>query len=538
VTRWLVAISFALASAAPHAYAQDDEDDDEIIIIDEDEDALADDDEILFIEDDDEGDEDPEPFVSPITGALGRLWEAWHVGLNSDASFQVQAVPPTDGPWRLSTGLALESWLLPAPNLSFYGSGFARLLVDGTPDGRVFGFWDVYEAYAKVSAPVGAVQLGRMVVPWGKLRGVALGDRLMPPDLRRGPNFPAAAAQRQPQWGGVVRTSLGAVSVEGVALVRYEASEGSVAASDQGGLRLGRYQDALIRSPARVGGLGATTSRANLLSSSDELLDSSSFGLRVRRRLGDFDLGGSVIVGVDETPTLTLRPEVARYLASEMLLEMGEAPTALEPFPCDRAVSLASCLGGPGSLRHERAVSFAADASWGLGIVILRAEMFAQPTFGGLPGKTTLLVDAPQGLHSVRIPHYAGALAVEGALGDWLNGSIEVFDTLWLSVPEGARLYGVELAEADATLERQVHRLGVGATLSGSLLSERISWTVRGEGGILQRDVLLSAQVRYRLPVLNLFVGGHGDAFAGLPGSPGWMRQDASSVGIFVGEGA
>lgn len=520
---------------ASGAYAQDADDDEEIIIIEDDED-LVDDDEFLIIEQ--EGEEDPEPFVLPITGALGRLWEAWHVGVDSDAAFQVQAVPPADGPWRLSTALALESWLLPAPNLSFYGAAFGRLLVDGTPEGRVFGFWDVGEAYAKIGAPVGAVSLGRMVLPWGRTQGTAFGDRLVPSDLRRGPTFPSAAEQRQPQWGSVVRTSLGAVSVEGALLVAYEASEGSLAASEQGGLRLARYQNALIRSPARVGGLGATAVRDDLLAPREGIVDGSSLGLRVRRRLGDLDLGGSVIVGVDDTPTVTLRPEVARYLASEMLLEMGEARSSLEPFPCDRAVSLPSCLGGPGTLTHERAVSFAADASWGLGIVILRAEVLAQPTFGGLPGKTALLVDADRGLYSERVSLYAGALAVEGALGDWLNGSLEVFDAMWLTVPEGVRLYGVELAEADATLGRQVHRLGVGATLSGSLLSQRISWSVKGEGGILQRDVLFSAQVRYRLPVLNLFVGGHGDAFAGLPGSPGWMRQDASRVGIFVGEGA
>jgi hypothetical protein len=214
---------------------------------------------------------------------------------------------------------------------------------------------------------------------------------------------------------------------------------------------------------------------------------------------------------------------------------MGGTP---EPFPCDRVVSASSCLGGNGSLRHGRTASLTGDVSWGLGIVILRAEVLAQPKIAALPGKTALLVDNERGLFSERLSQFAAALAVEGALGDWVNGSLELFDVFWTDVPRGTRLHGVELLEEERDSVRAVHRVAVGASLSGSLLSERVSWRVRGEGGLLQRDVLLSAGVRYKLPVFNLYVGGQGDVFAGLPGSPGWMRQDASRIGIFLGEGA
>ena len=56
--------------------------------------------------------------------------------------------------------------------------------------------------------------------------------------------------------------------------------------------------------------------------------------------------------------------------------------------------------------------------------------------------------------------------------------------------------------------------------------------------GLLQPDVLMSAEVKYRLPLFDLYVGGRGDLFTGYPGSPGWMRQDASLLGVFLGEGA
>ena len=81
-----------------------------------------------------------------------------------------------------------------------------------------------------------------------------------------------------------------------------------------------------------------------------------------------------------------------------------------------------------------------------------------------------------------------------------------------------------------------MHRLAVGVSLSGVIL-ERLSWQLRGEGGILQQDVLAGLELRYRLPVLNLYVGTHGAVFAGMPGSPGWLRQDATQLGIFLGEG-
>jgi hypothetical protein len=99
-------------------------------------------------------------------------------------------------------------------------------------------------------------------------------------------------------------------------------------------------------------------------------------------------------------------------------------------------------------------------------------------------------------------------------------------------------LYGVELLADDISNDRTVHRFAGALRLGGTVLSERVTWRLQGEAGILQRDVLASAEVRVRLPLFNLYVGGRTDAFFGLQGSPGWMRQDASLIGVFVGEGA
>lgn len=514
-----------------------DEGDDEIIVIEDESDgSFPDDDDIIILE---EG-EDPEPTGDvPITGALGRLWESWHVAADSRAETLVQAVQPEDGFVRAFGFVALETWLLPAPNLSFYANGFGRAFVDATTNGsEVFSYADLYEAYAKINAEVGSVQLGRLIVPYGKTQVASFGDRLNPPDHRRGWElFPDPAAARHPQWGGWIRTSLGALSLDGVLLLLYEPTEGSLAASDQGGVRIGRYQTALGQSPARFGGLLSLPRRERLLAN-QEFPERASLGVRARRRLGDFDVGASFVWGPDETPTLALPRDVGRFLARDVLLAMGASPLSIPTAPCAGAPTEIDCLGGAGTLAHVPTGSFAGDVSWGLGVIILRAELLVQPQLGGLPGKTAIIVDPALGLTSTRLGHFAGGLAVEGGLGEWVVGSIELFDVVWVDVPAGANLYGVELIEPVLDDPHTVHRLAVGVTLAGTLLEERLSWQLRGEGGIVQQDILTGLEVRYRLPVLNLYVGVHGAVFAGAAaGSPGWLRKDATQLGIFVGEG-
>ena len=193
-------------------------------------------------------------------------------------------------------------------------------------------------------------------------------------------------------------------------------------------------------------------------------------------------------------------------------------------------------MGGGGTLEQARQTSFSVDASWGFGVVIVRAEAMAVPAGGGLGGKRALLVD-DQGLRSERVSQYAAALAAEGGLGDWIEGSVELFDVVWDGVPADSNLWGVELLGDFAASERTVHRVATAASLGGALLGDRVAWKVRGEAGVLQPDVLMSAELRYRLPAFGLYVGGRGDLYAGLMGSPGWMRQDASMIGVFVGEG-
>ncbi|MBI1947832.1 MAG: hypothetical protein HYS27_19235 [Deltaproteobacteria bacterium] len=489
------------------------------------------DDEIIIIED-----EDAEPRVpaSQVTGALGRLWETWHVGADSDLLGSLQLVEPADGNWRLLGSFWVESSLLPAPNLSVHANGFARLALDATPTGRLVPSADLYEAYAKLTLERAAVNAGRIVVPWVRTQAAAIGDRVSPPDLRRGPPFPDPVRQKQPSWGAWVRTSLGPVGVEGIAMAQYEPSEGSLAAANQGGVRVARYQTALVRSPARAGGL-LVEDDTSALRGDYEFARTGTLAARASRRLGGVDLGGSVVWGFDETPRLHLRPDVARALVAEVaaLLPGEELPLAC-------AAPDLACVGGSGTLDYQRQTSFSVDASWGFGVVIVRAEALVVPKLGGLGGKQALLLDA-QGLRSEPVSQYAAVLAAEGGLGDWIDGSVELFDVVWDGVPADAKLWGVELlgdlGAVGGSDTRMVHRVATALSVGGAFAGDRVAWKVRGEAGVLQPDVLVAAELRYRFPALGLYVGGRSELYTGMAGSPGWMRQDASMVGVFVGEG-
>jgi hypothetical protein len=494
--------------------------------------ADPDQEEIIIIEDEDEP--PSRPATPGISGALGRLWETWHVAGDSDVLGSVQAVQPEDGPWRLLGSVWLESWLLPAPNLSIYANGFGRAAIDGTQKGRLVPFADLYEAFAKINVDRAVVTLGRLVVPWGRTQAAALGDRLNPPDLRRGPPFPDPVRQKQPQWGGSLRTSVGSLGVEGVAFVQYEPTEGSLAASQQGGLRLARYQTALVRSPARAAGLLADDDTSRLRDA-PVFVATSTLGGRAWRRIGDLDVSGSVVWGFDETPRLQLRPDVAAALAGEYLA-LRPGPIDDIPLACGGEVSLA-CVGGRGTLVHDRTTSVSLDVSWGLGVVIVRGEVVAYPQAGLSSGKTAIVVD-DLGMRSIKVSQYAVALAVEGSLGDTIDGSLELFDVIWDSIPADTVLWGVEPFAADRSERRAVHRLAGGMSLGGSFLGERMSWRVRGEAGFTAVDLLVSGELRYRLPFLGLYMGGRADVFTGVQGSPGWLRQEGTLVGVFLGEGS
>ena len=516
----------------------EDDSADEIIILEEDGDAS---DELIVIEEEEQSSDATEDAVSDSTvgGALGRLWEAWHIGADSELGVQLQAVPTEDGIWRTGGGVRLETWLLPAPNLSLYADGFARFFIDSTPDStRLVTFSDLYETYAQVNLGIGSMQLGRLVIPWAKTSAAALGDRLNPPDHRRNRSFPEPIRGKQPQLGALLRTSLGALGLELVGLTSYEPTEGSLAAANQGGVRIARYQGALLRSPARLGGFADFYRREALLPETVDLWDETSVALRARRRLGDWDLGGTVVWGIDETPSLNLTSGAARFLASQATsgIDGGSNGNLDGACTAEGGTDLA-CLGGAGALSHARAVSFSADAAWGLGIVILKAEAIAFPILEGLPGKTSILIDADNGMISRKLSHYGATLALEGGIGEWLAGSIELFDLVWEDVPAGTILWGVETFDANRDETRTVHRVALAWQLGGDFLSERLSWSLRGEAGISQSDLLSGLEVRYRLPVMGLYVGSEGTLFTGPPGSPGWLRQDASMLRVFLGEG-
>ncbi len=544
------AVGWALPAAADDDASDDDDviiiedeassDDDDVIIIDDgtgtgDDDTLiieGDDDEIIILDD-----ESPTPELPAVSGALGRLWEALYVSVAAEGQFYGQWTAIEDGPLRVLGSSGFESWLLPTQNLSLYARGFARLAFDGAPENfRFVPVVDLYESYAKINAEVGSVQLGRLVAPWGGTRVAALGDRLNPPDHRRSViTFPDAVQNRQPQWGALLKTSLGSVVLEGVLFTLYEPTEGSLAASNQAGVRAARYQTALVRSPARAGGLFAYDTRENLYQNLS-LLDSTTLAVRARRRVGELKIGGSAVIGLDEVPTLQFSPAMARYLGDSALGKPVAAP------PCNPGdvASNADCFGR-NTLRHNRSASLAADVEWGFGIVTLKAEAMINPRMGFVPGKTALVIDDAEGLKSVQVSQYGGAVAMETGYGEWFEGSVELFGLGWVGVPTGSVLWGVEALSGPLPYSRIipgfVPRAGLGVSVGGSVFDQALTWRLRGEAGLVPIDILMSGEVRYQLPILKLYVGTRGNIFAGLPGSPGWMRQDASMIGLFMGWG-
>ncbi len=537
-----------LGASAAHAGEPDDDlviiedepvkDDSGAIIFDKDAEprTVDDDDERIIIIDEPGA---PLPTAERATGPLGRTWEAWHIAADTEVFAAAQIVDTADGPWRVLGSTWVESWLLPAPNLSFYGTAFGRAAIDGTPEGKFLAFADIYELYGRVTVERATVNFGRLVIPWGRTQAAGFGDRLHPPDLRRGSPFPDPARQKQPQLGAQVKGSLDVVGVEGVAFVSYEGSEGSLAAANQGGVRIGRYQTALVRAPSKAGGLLADDDTSSLRTL--PALAEPTLAARAWRRVGEVDVTASVAWQFDETPTLNLAPEVRRALVAEALALRGVVDVPASPSPCGGDTSL-SCVGDRSSLTYQRTSSFSLDASWGLGLVVVRAEAVAYPKIGPEGGKTALIVD-DDGLRSVQVSQWSAAVAVEGQLGPAVDGSLELFNVMWDGVPRNTRLWGIEVLNdevdgSDIPDLRVVNRLAAGAYLGGAFFEDRVHWKLRGEAGMLQPDVLLSAEVRYRLPVFDLYVGGRGDLFTGLPGSPGWMRQDASLLGVFLGEGA
>ncbi|MFZ9888846.1 MAG: hypothetical protein ACO3JL_15210, partial [Myxococcota bacterium] len=154
-----------------------------------------------------------------------------------------------------------------------------------------------------------------------------------------------------------------------------------------------------------------------------------------------------------------------------------------------------------------------------------------------LPGKTALIITPAEGLTSVQTSYGAAALSIESGLGEWVTGTVELIDAVWWDVPGGANLFGVETVTATADSSRVVHRPALAWRLSGTLWEQRIEWRLVGEGGPLQQDLLTALDLQYRLPLFDLLLGTRAAIFTGEAGSPGWLQQDATSLGLFLSDG-
>jgi hypothetical protein len=458
-----------------------------------------------------------------------------------------QLISPVERPVRLMGSLWAAGGLEPSDYLSLQLSVIGRVPVDltwqaapGQPVGSVDAFIDLSDTYVKVEHADFAIYLGDLLLPWSSTRAAALTDRLNPTDYRRGRDFQANLIGRIPQWGAMARTSIWGASIEGLYLFNYTPSKGSLVASDQGGVQIARYQGALMSNQTQTGDLLAHD--RSLLEAETVIFQTPQLAARIRRPFGDMiDVGINVNWGFNEVTSLQLDPKVSSYLAHRYLegLDANGAASSAE-WPCGANAPYSSrqeldkCMGGRGALSHQRVLGFGADFSMNLGAVVLKGDVLVEPKFNGWGGKTAILVGKDK-MYSTELSSLAVAMAVDGEYGDWFTGSVELFNVTWFGVPAGERLLGVESKTSNNDERRAVNRLGLATAIEGTFFKQAVSWRLKGEIGISQPDILASFDARHEWQPIGFYAGAYLNAFAGIEGSPGWFRQNATAFGVYIG---
>ena len=151
------------------------------------------------------------------------------------------------------------------------------------------------------------------------------------------------------------------------------------------------------------------------------------------------------------------------------------------------------------TLTHELSVGL--DASYQLGTVVLQSELLFEHN------KTTWLAT-----HSKDLNVISGAIGIEMEYGDWISGSLELLDVCWLGL---------------------MNRLAIATSLEGTV-TNLIAWQIKGEVGILQPDILTTVDVHHNWSNLGLSAGIFSNIYAGTQNSPGWMRREATTIGLFA----
>ena len=421
----------------------------------------------------------------------------------SDASLQsgYQLIDASEKPIRFLGSLWATAGLEASEALSLQLSAIARIPVDfswnASPGQSVDGsnaFLNLYDSFVKIRSSQASLSMGYLLIPWVNTRGSAVLDRLNPVDYRRGQDFTSTLLGRIPQVGAYYQTSVFETNIDAVILFHYSPSQGSLVASEQSGVQIGRYQGALWRNHERSKNFAA--SRGDLWTK-QAWLQTPVLALRAKRQLTDtVDMGVMVSSGFNEAPSLEL----------------------------------------PKAIFHQRLLDLGMDLNMNLGAVVLKAELLIEPMFSTWGGKTTVLVSkTEQQPSSVQLPSLTLVVAADAEYGDWFSGSLELIDTVWMNVPQNEFVLGVESLQANHSQERTLHRLALATATQSEFLNQKILLRVKGEVGLTQPDILARIDASYHWDSLGLYAGGYSNLFFGIPGSPGWFRQNATSFGLYVG---
>lgn len=441
-------------------------------------------DDVMIIEDENEPGQDHQE-ESSVWDKLGD-----NIAFSSDAFLQssYQLVETTNRPIRMLGSLWATLGLEPSEILSLQLSVIARVPLD-----TANAFLNLYDSFIKIRGKQASMSLGYLLIPWVNTRGAAILDRLNPIDYRIGQDFTATLLGRIPQVGAYYQTSVFATNIDAVILLHYYPSEGSLIASEQNGVQIARYQGALFRNQGSVFNF---YSDRQALREKQAWLQTPVLALRAKRQLSDtVDMGALFSFGFNEVPSLEL----------------------------------------PKTISHQRLLDLGMDLSVNLGVVVLKGELLVQPKFSDWGGKTTILVSPSGALRSVQLPSLTLAIAADAEYGDSFSGSLELIDTVWLGVPQNELVLGVESLQANNIQERTLHRLALATVVQSAFLKQKILLRVKGEVGLTQPDILARVDASYHWESLGLYAGAYSNLFFGLPGSPGWFRQDATSFGLYVG---
>jgi len=427
--------------------------------------------------------------------------ERWLVGANIEIRPYYQAIESQLDPWRSFGTARLNTELNFLPDIEILVAPFMRIpfksknpweSCDKLPAQRAFVSLD--DSFLKVKAEHLQVRFGYLVIPWSVSKASQLNNRLNPIDYRLGPDYPLFEQGKMPQWGSVATFIMEPFTIEALVLFHHDASLGSLIASEQGGVRIGRYQGAFFPTQLNMHGEGWLKSRSEL---HEELpfFDTPSAGLGLKFNIAHMDIGVNGAWHFDEVPSLT----------------------------------------ADNHLHYSHTATFALSVIYDLEEVIFKAEALIQPIMGSFGGKPTLFLAPDHSIYSQSSSFYALSLAVDAVYSHWISASLEIFDMLWWCVSSQGHMLGLEPLRARVTERDFFNRLALGIVASGVIPWTVLSWNIRGEIGLSQLDFLGQAELRYNLLPSPAYLGLNGTLFDGIPGGPGWFRKKASKAGIFFG---